>query len=177
MPETIVKLIKTIPNISVDLFEKALDHDEFWMTCITGLDRVNVKTTGEGKMHWNLKASLILDPLGMAKIPVEIEQDLLRKEDKTFKGEGKKYIFTVANSNAASAAEGNLFFKQIGQDLKIMVEVTRLDLKAGFLDVAGLGKAVIVGRLQQEMQQMITNLVDLAARGKIADIVHGTGQH
>jgi hypothetical protein len=170
IPE-IVKLIKTIPNLSADVFERALKCDKFWMACITGLDRAVVKTTGEGMMHWELKASIVLDPLGVAKIPIEIQQDLLHKEDKTFKGDGKKYIFTVANSNAASAAEGNVFFKASGRDIKIMVEVTRLDLKAGFLDVAGLGKAMVVGRLQQEMQQMVTTLIDLASKGKIAEIL------
>jgi hypothetical protein len=173
LPE-IVKLIKTIPNLSEDVFERALKCDKFWMACITSLDRAVVKTTGEGKMHWELRASIVLDPLGVAKIPVEVEQDLLHKEDKTFKGEGKKYVFTVANSNAASAAEGNLFFKAAGRDLKILVEVTRLDLKAGFLDVAGLGKAMVVGRLQQEMQQMVTNLINLASQGKLAEISQGS---
>jgi len=171
VPETsIVKIIKTIPNLSVELFEKALKCDKFWMACITGLDRAVVKAAGEGKMHWDLKASLVLEPLGVAKIPIEIQQDLLHKDDKSFKGEGKKYVFSVANSNAASAGEGNLFFKAAGRDLKIMVEVTRLDLKAGFLDVAGLGKAMVVGRLQQEMQQMVTNLIDLVGKGKLTEI-------
>jgi hypothetical protein len=172
VPE-IVKIIKTIPNLSADVFERALKCDKFWMACITGLDRAVVKATGEGKMHWDLKASFILDPLGMAKIPIEIQQDLLHKEDTSFKGEGKKYIFTVANSNAASAGEGNLLFKPSGRDIKIMVEVTRLDLKAGFLDVAGLGKAMVVTRLQQEMQQMVTNLINLANQGKLAEISQG----
>ncbi len=170
MPE-IVKIIKTIPNLSAEVFEKALKCDKFWMACITTLDRAVVKTTGEGKMHWDLKASFILDPLGVAKIPIEIQQDLLRKEDTSFKGEGKKYVYTVANSNATSAAEGNLLFKPSGRDIKIMVEVTRLDLKAGFLDVAGLGKAMVVTRLQQEMQQMVTTLIDLASKGKVSEIV------
>jgi hypothetical protein len=155
----------------MDVFEKALKCDKFWMACITGLDRAVVKTTGEGKMHWDLKASFMLDPLGVTKIPIEIQQDLLGKEDASFKGEVKKYIFTVANSNAASAGEGNLLFKPSSRDIKIMVEVTRLDLKAGFLDVAGLGKAMVVTRLQQEMQQMVTTLIDLASKGKIAEIL------
>nr|MDO8083813.1 hypothetical protein [Candidatus Sigynarchaeum springense]MDO8119536.1 hypothetical protein [Candidatus Sigynarchaeota archaeon] len=170
MPE-IVKIIKTIPNLSVDLFERALDCDKFWMACITSLDRAIVKAAGEGKMHWDLKASFVLDPLGVAKIPIEIQQDLLHEEDRAFKGEGKKYVFSVANSNAASAGEGNLFFKASGRDLKMMVEVTRLELKAGFLDIAGLGKAMVVTRLQQEMQQMVMNLIDLAGKGKIDEII------
>ena len=171
MPETVIKIIKTIPNLSADIFERALNCDKFWMACITTLDRAIVRTTGEGKMHWDLKASFVLDPLGVAKIPIEIQQDLLHKEDKTFKGEGKKYVFTVANSNATTAGEGNLLFKPSSRDIKIMVEVTRLDLKAGFLDVAGLGKAMVVTRLQQELQQMVTNLIDLASKGKIAEIL------
>ncbi len=170
MPE-IIKLIKTIPNLNADVFERALKCDKFWMACVTSLDRAVVKTTGEGKMHWDLKASFILDPLGVAKIPIEIQQDLLHKEDKTFKGEGKKYVYTVANSNATTAGEGNLFFKAAGRDLKIMVEVTRLDLKAGFLDVAGLGKAMVVARLQQELQHMVIVLVELAAKGKVAELL------
>ncbi|MEX2680080.1 MAG: hypothetical protein Q6373_000640 [Candidatus Sigynarchaeota archaeon] len=172
MPE-IVKIIKTIPNLNVALFEKALNCDKFWMACITSLDRVAVKRIGEGKMHWDLKASFVLDPLGVAKIPVEIQQDLMHEEDKNFKGEGKKYIFTVLNSNAASAGEGNLFFKASGRDIKIMAEVTRLELKAGFLDIAGLGKAMVVTRLQQEMQQMVMNLIDLAGKGKVDEIIQG----
>ncbi len=170
MPE-IVKIIKTIPNLSAELFERALKCDKFWMACITSLDRAVVKAAGEGKMHWDLKASFVLDPLGVAKIPIEIQQDLLHQEDKAFKGEGKKYVFSVANSNATSAGEGNLFFKASGRDLKIMVEVTRLELKAGFLDVAGLGKAMVVTRLLQEMQQMVTNLIDLASKGKVDEII------
>ncbi|MBN2152350.1 MAG: hypothetical protein JW839_12940 [Candidatus Lokiarchaeota archaeon] len=171
MPE--FKIIKTVPNLSADVFERAIKCDKFWMACITGLERAIVKATGEGKMHWDLRAYFLLDPLGVTKIPVDVQQDMLYNEDASFKGEGKKYVYSVANSNAASAAEGNLFFKASGRDIKIMVEVTRLELKAGFLDIAGIGKAMVMTRLQQEMQQMVTNLIDLAMKGKVDEIVRG----
>jgi hypothetical protein len=170
MPE-IVKIIKSIPNMDTSLFEKALKSDKFWMACITSLDRVVVKTTAQGKMHWDLKAFFMLDPLGVTKIPIEVHQDMLYKEDTSFKGEGKKYLFSIENSNAASAGEGTLFFKASGADIKIMVEVTRLELKAGFLDVAGLGKAMVVSRLQQELQHLVKTLIDLSIQGKVMDLL------
>jgi hypothetical protein len=52
-----------------------------------------------------------------------------------------------------------------------MIEVTRVDLKAGFLDIAGLGKAVVMGRLEQELQKVVLRLIDLARSGKVAPVL------
>nr|MDO8110751.1 hypothetical protein [Candidatus Sigynarchaeota archaeon] len=171
MPD-IPKIIKTVPKLGADVFEKALKCDKFWEACITGLDKVSVKSTGDGKMHWELRAYFMLDPLGVTKIPVDVRQDMLYKEDKNFKGEGKRYMFTVENSNAASEGEGNLFFKASSKtETKIMVEVTKLSLKSDFLDIAGLGKSLVVNRLTQELQKMVTTLIELADQGKVAAIL------
>ncbi|MHA1680839.1 MAG: hypothetical protein ACTSUE_07515 [Promethearchaeota archaeon] len=165
-----IKLIKTIPGIDLGTFEKVLHCDKFWEACID-LPKVSVSKTGDGTMHWELMAHFLLDPLGVAKIPIEVKHDLHFKQDLTFKGEGKKYLFWATNSNAVESSQGELFFKTSGRDTKIMLEVTSIQLKAGFLDIAGLGKSLVMNRFKQEMQNLVMKLIDLAGDGQVDEIL------
>lgn len=170
MPE-IFKIIKTIPQMDAEMFERALTCDKFWEACIKDLDDVHIETTGEGCMHWKLRAHFMLDPVGITKIPVDLEYDLLWKPDPAFKGDGKKWLYWTENSNAVTESVGSLSFKASSSDTKIMVELTKINLKSDFLDIAGLGKAMVINRLQQEMQKMVLTLIDLAEKGEITGIL------
>lgn len=166
----IIKLIKTIPEISSRQFEKGLKCSKFWEACID-LPKVQITSKEKNTMHWKLVAHFILDPLGVAKVPVEVEHDLHHQEDVDFKGEGMKWRFWTTNSTAVEESEGLLFFKESGGDTKIMLQVTKLHLKAGFLDVAGLGKSMVITRLKQELQNMITKLIEKIKDGSIKRVL------
>lgn len=166
----IIKIIKTIPGLRAGTFEKALTCPKFWEACVE-LPKVAINKISDTAMHWEITAHFMLDPLGVTKIPIEVSQDLLYKEDVAFKGEGKKLDFWTENSNATSKSEGILFFKPAGNDTKIMLQVTVLAIKAGFLDIAGLGKAMVVTRLKQELQKMITTLIEHVKSKKIKSIL------
>jgi hypothetical protein len=169
MPQ-LIKIIKTIPNIDVDTFEKAYACDKFWEACITGM-KVSVQKSAENCLHFDLTTEFMLDPLGVAKIPIDVSQDLLFEDDPSFSGEGKKVHLWTENSNAVNASDGYLSYKASGNDIKIMIEVTRVDLKAGFFDVAGLGKAVVISRLEQELQKLVLHLIDLAKSGGVLPLL------
>lgn len=168
-----IKIIKTIPGVDAATIERALQCPSFWEACITDLPAVSITTVREGCMHWTIKAHFLLDPLGLSKIPVDVSHDLAWKRDASFSGEGQKWVYWTENSTAVEASEGLLFFKPSGNDTKLMIEVTRLDLKSDFLDVAGLGKSMVINRLTQELQKMVARLVELAGEGKVRTLLAG----
>ncbi|MHA1793237.1 MAG: hypothetical protein ACTSVI_11370 [Promethearchaeota archaeon] len=168
--QELIKLIKTIPNVNLQDFEKALQCSKFWETCIK-LQKVSIKKLDSNKFHWDISISFILDPIGVTKIPVELHQDLLFEEDKTFSGDGKKWKYWCENSNAINVGEGDLYFKQSNNGIKMMVVITKIDIKAGFLDIVGIGKSMAISRLKQELQDMILNLIEIANSGKIVDLL------
>lgn len=167
----IIKIIKTIPGIDIDSFKKGLNCPRFWMACIKDLHKVDIQNIGTNGLHWEITAHFLLDPLGVTKIPVETSQDLLWKEDEGFNGDGFKWDYWVENSDAITEATGILFFKPSGNDVKIMLQVTKMDLKAGFLDVAGLGKSMIIKRLEQELQKMVKNLIAITTAGEVKPLL------
>ena len=166
-----IKIIKTIPSMDTNTFEKALQCAPFWEACITDIPEVAITKLADDCMNWQLKAHFLLDPLGLNKIPVEVNHDLFWKEDTAFTGEGKKWKYWTENSSAVTASEGSLFFKPSGNDTKLMIEVTKLDLKNDFLDVAGLGKSMVITRLTQELQKMVATLIELTKSGRIPGLL------
>nr|MDO8118820.1 hypothetical protein [Candidatus Sigynarchaeota archaeon] len=169
MPE--IKIIKTIQGLNIQAFEKALKCDNFWKTCIVDFPRVDIKKKGDDCFHFEISIHMLLDPLGITKIPIDIIQDLRWKADATFAGEGMKWDYWVEHSTAVSDARGHLYFKQAGNDMKLMIEVTKVDLKGDFLNIANVGKSLLMIRLEQELQKMVMHLIGLAGSGKFNDML------
>ncbi|MHA1371427.1 MAG: hypothetical protein ACTSWN_13240 [Promethearchaeota archaeon] len=169
----IIKIIKTIDGLDMATFERALNCPGFWEKCIE-LPRIKITKINERAMHWELMAYILLDPLGVNKVPVDVKHDLINEEDAGFSGEGKKWRFWTENSSAVNESEGYLFFKPASSNsIKIMVQVTKVDLKSSFLDIAGLGRALVINRLKQELQKMIMKLIEYSQSGKINSILAG----